>query len=71
MVSFEQSRQGHIDHNGDNVGIYDTYLDDVSLGNNMDSEDEKKARPPIKKKVPKPGGVHWSEETQSYKEGWG
>jgi hypothetical protein len=30
-----------------------------------------KARPPIKRKVPNPGGVRWSEEeTQSYKEGW-
>jgi hypothetical protein len=71
MVSFEQSRQGHIDHNGDNVGIYNPYLDDVFLGDNMDSEDKIKAGPPIKRKVPNPGGVHWSEEeTQSYKEGW-
>jgi hypothetical protein len=53
------------------VGIYDPYLDDVSIGNNTDSEDEMKAGPPIKRKVPNPGGVHWSEEkTQSYKEGW-
>jgi hypothetical protein len=74
MVSFEQERQGHIDHNGDNVGIYNPYLDDVSLGNDMeyeDSGDKMKAGPLIKRKVPNPGGVHWSEEeTQSYKEGW-
>jgi hypothetical protein len=71
MVSFEQTRQGHIDFNGDNVGIYNPYLDDVSLGNNMDSEDKIKAGPPIKRKVLNPGGVCWSEEeTQSYKEGW-
>jgi hypothetical protein len=71
MVFFEQTRQGHIYHNGDNVGIYNPYLDDVLLGNDTDSEDEMKAGPPIKRKVPNPGGVHWSEEeTQSYKEGW-
>jgi hypothetical protein len=52
------------------VGIYDPYLDDVSLGNDMDSEDDMKAGPPIKRKVLNPGGVCWSEETQSYKEGW-
>jgi hypothetical protein len=72
MVSFEQERRSHIDLNGDNVGTYDPYLDDVSIGNNTDSEDEMKARPLIKRKVPNPGGVRWSEEeTQSYKEGWG
>jgi hypothetical protein len=74
MVAFEQERWGHIDFNGNNVGTYDPYLDDVSLGNEtdyVDSEDEMKARPPIKRKVPNPGGVRWSEEeTQSYKEGW-
>jgi hypothetical protein len=71
MVSFEQTRQGHIDHNGDNVGIYDPYPDNVSLGNNTDSKNNMKAGPPIKRKVLNPGGVHWSkEETQSYKEGW-
>jgi hypothetical protein len=37
----------------------------------MDSEDKMKAGPPIKRKVPNPGRVCWSEEeTQSYKEGW-
>jgi hypothetical protein len=57
--------------NGDNMGTYNPYLDDVSLRNNIGSEDNMKARPPIKRKVPNPGGVHWSEEkTQSYKEGW-
>jgi hypothetical protein len=71
MVSFEQERQGHIDFNGDNVGTYDPYLDDVFIGNNMDSEDDMKAKPPIKRKVLNPGGVRWSEEeTQSYKEDW-
>jgi hypothetical protein len=71
MVSFEQERRVHIDFNGDNVGTYDPYLDDVFMGNDTDSEDEMKARPPIKRKVPNPGGVRWSEEeTQSYKEGW-
>jgi hypothetical protein len=38
MVSFEQKQQGHINHNGDNVGTYDPYLDDVSIGNNMTSD---------------------------------
>jgi hypothetical protein len=53
------------------VGIYNPYLDDVSLGNDTNNEDEMKAGPPIKRKVPNPGGVRWSkEETQSYKEGW-
>jgi hypothetical protein len=53
------------------VGIYDPYLDDVSIGNDTDSEDEMKPRPPIKRKVPNPGGARWSEEeTQSHKEGW-
>jgi hypothetical protein len=71
MVSFEQEQWGHIDHNGDDVGTYDPYLDNVSIGNDIDSEDEMKARPLIKRKVPNPGGVCWSEEeTQSYKEGW-
>jgi hypothetical protein len=71
MVPFEQERRSHIDFNGNNVGTYDPYLDDVSIGNDMDSEDEMKAGPPIKRKVPNPGGVRWSEEeTQSYKEGW-
>jgi hypothetical protein len=71
IASLEQERQGHIDLNGDNVGTYDPYLDDVSIGNDTDSEDEMKARPPIKRKVLNLGGVHWSEEeTQSYKEGW-
>jgi hypothetical protein len=71
MVSFEQKRWGHIDFNGDNVGTYDPYLDDVSIGNDTDSEDEMKPGPPIKRKVSNPGGIHWSEEeTQSYKEGW-
>jgi hypothetical protein len=53
------------------VGTYDPYLDDVSIGNDTDSEDEMKAGPLIKRKVLNPGGAHWSEEeTQSYKEGW-
>jgi hypothetical protein len=64
----------HINFNGDNVGTYDPYLDDIFLGNDTeyeDSENEMKAGPPIKRKVPNPGGVCWSEEeTQSYKEGW-
>jgi hypothetical protein len=71
MVSFEQSQQDHIDFNGVNVGTYDPYLDDVSIGNDTDSEDKMKAGPPIKRKVLNPGRVRWSEEeTQSYKEGW-
>jgi hypothetical protein len=57
MVSFEQEQRGHINLNGDNVGTYDPYLDDVSIGNDTDSEDEMKARPPIKRKVPNPGRV--------------
>jgi hypothetical protein len=53
------------------VGTYDPYLDDVSIGNDTDSEDKMKPGPPINRKVPNPGGVCWSEEeTQSYKEGW-
>jgi hypothetical protein len=71
MVSFEQNWQGHVNLNGDNMGTYDPYLDDVSVGNNSDSEDDMKAGPPIKRKVPNPGGVRYTqEETQSYKEGW-
>jgi hypothetical protein len=71
IASLKQERQGHIDLNGNNVGTYDPYLDDVSIGNDTDSEDEMKAGFPIKRKVPNPGGVRWSEEeTQSYQEGW-
>jgi hypothetical protein len=74
IVFLKQEPRGHINFNGDNVGIYDPYLDDVSLGNDMEYEDsgeEIKPGPSIKRKVPNPGGVCWSEEkTQSYKEGW-
>jgi hypothetical protein len=62
MVSFEQNRQGHVNLDGDNVGTYNPYLDDVSIGNNTDSEDKMKAGPPIKRKVLNPGGVRWSKE---------
>jgi hypothetical protein len=62
MVSFEQTGQEHVDFNGDNMGTYDPYLDDVSLGNDTDSEDDMKAGPPVKRNVLNLGGVCWSEE---------
>jgi hypothetical protein len=41
------------------------------IGNGSDSENNMKARPSIKRKVPNPGRVRYTqEETQSYKEGW-
>jgi hypothetical protein len=62
MVSFKQNQQEHIDLNGDSMGTYDPHPDDVSTGNDMDSKDKFKAGPPIKRKVPNPGGVCWSKE---------
>jgi hypothetical protein len=53
------------------VGTYNPYLDSVSLGNDMDSEDDIKAGPPLKRKVQNPGGIHFTQQdTQAYKEGW-